>query len=356
MSRHQAAFAEGQRRLLAKIQAVDLSSLAVSDYTRRYLSDQLRSAAYIGTFAQVLSEATSDWDADLGSMRMVELGGGTGLQTLLAIESGVGHVTYSDIYDVSCADVVEIAHAVGLDIPRIICADTDDLVAQLNADLADVDAILSYDVIEHIYDVPAHLRAIAKLRYPTLHLTYASGANGYSPRYVRQVRKVQISAEIEAQQAEFGHKDRDSLRAYLDIRRDILRAAAPDLDVAVIDELAARSRGLMVGDIERLVVEPHLAGLPTYHPAHPTNTCDPLTGNWCEQLLDFDLIRDMADQAGLVAQISIGRYALAGTLGQDVVRRSLNTAITLLGSQGIRLAPYYVVSLHRSQSMSENAA
>lgn len=74
---------------------------------------------------------------------MVELGGGTGLQTLLAIESGVGHVTSSDIYDVSSRDVTEVAHAVGLEIPAIICPETEDLVAELNADPSGVDVIIS---------------------------------------------------------------------------------------------------------------------------------------------------------------------------------------------------------------------
>ena len=83
----------------------------------------------------------------------------------------------------------------GLEIPTIICADTEDLVAELNADPHGVDVIVSYDVLEHIYDVPSHLQAMSLLRYPTLNLTYASGANGYNPRYVRQVQRIQVSAE-----------------------------------------------------------------------------------------------------------------------------------------------------------------
>ena len=126
---------------------------------------------------------------------MVELGGGTGLQTLLAIESGVGHVTYSDIYDVSSRDVTEVARAVGLEIPAIICADTEDLVAELNADPSGVDVIVSYDVLEHIYDVPSHLQVMSLLRYPPLNLTNASGANDYNTRYARQVQRIQVSAE-----------------------------------------------------------------------------------------------------------------------------------------------------------------
>lgn len=356
MSRHEAEFRTGQQRLLAKLRSLDVNRLPISDYTRRYLSDQLRSDAYVGTFAQVLTTASAEWDRPLGDWRMVDLGGGTGLQSLLAMESGVGHVTYSDIYDVSATDVGHIAQALGLHLDRVIVGDTDDLVGVLNGAVDDIDSIVSYDVIEHIYDVASHFVTISRLRYPNLHLTYASGANGANPRYVRQVRRTQQRVENQTRPAEWGHKGRDALRAYVDIRRDIVRAAAPDLPDAVVDDLAERSRGLMAGDIERLVVEPYLAGRPTYRPAHPSNTCDPLTGNWCEQLLDFDWIVASASHAGLAARVSAGRYAMAGTPRQDVLRRSLNAGIAALGSQGIRLAPYYVVECRRSASTSASAA
>lgn len=127
-----------------------------------------------------------------------------------------------------------------------------------------------------------------------------------------------------------------------------MRAAAPDLKDSVVDELAARSRGLMVGDIERLVVDPYLTGLPTYVPTHPNNTCDPLTENCCEQLLDFDQISLMADHAGFIAGFGFRRYALAETVGLDIVRQAINAAMALLENSGIRLSPYYVVELQRS--------
>ena len=103
----------------------------------------------------------------------------------------------------------------------------------------------------------------------------------------------------------------------------------------------------MSGDIERSVVEPHLTGSPTYVPTHPTNTCD-LTGNWCEQLLDLDQISLMADHAGFIAGFGFRRYALAETVGLDIVRQAINAAMALLANSGIRLSPYYVVELQRS--------
>ena len=51
-----------------------------------------------------------------------------------------------------------------------------------------------------------------------------------------------------------------------------MRAAAPDPNDSFVDELVDRSRGLMSGDIERSVVEPHLTGSPTYVPTHPDLT------------------------------------------------------------------------------------
>jgi hypothetical protein len=347
---HEAEFRSGQQRLLAKLRGLNISRLPISDYTKRYLSDQLRSDAYVGTFAQVLVTATSSWTKPLGEWRMVDLGGGTGLQSLLALESGVGHVTYSDIYDVAANDAARLAEALGLHIDRVIVGDTELLVAALNGATDDVDAIVSYDVIEHIYDVAGHFHSISGLRYRDLHLTYGSGANSANPRYVRQVRRTQNRVEYQTRPEEWGHKDRDSLRGYVDIRRDIVRRAAPDLPDAAVDDLAKRSRGLMDGDIERLVVNPYLAGRPTYRPSHPSNTCDPITGNWCEQLLDFDWIVSAAANAGLVASIGAGRYSMAGSLKEDLVRQTLNAGIATLGAQGIRLAPFYVVTCERSPS------
>jgi hypothetical protein len=46
--------------------------------------------------------------------------------------------------------------------------------------------------------------------------------------------------------------------------------------------LAKKTRGLMKDDIEKLVEEYIASGKITYQPDHPTNTCDPYTGNWAD--------------------------------------------------------------------------
>ena len=355
LDNHLRSFQEAQSRLWTRLISVDWAQLDVSEYTRRYVMSQLVSSAYLGTFTQVLAQAANDWSRDLKEMSLLELGGGTGLQSLLAIEAGVGHVTFNDIYDGSCRDVAIIANAVGLEIPVVICGDAPQLVETINASDRVPDRVISYDVLEHIYDISSHFREMAKLNAGDLRLFYASGANAYNPRYVHQVKKIQIQVDQSGQDATPEHKDRDSLLPYRQIRSSIIRNAAPHLDDKTVLELAERSRGLRIGDIETAVLDPYLNGLPTYAPSHPTNTCDPMTGNWCEQLLSFEDINSMAKASGLRAQFGFGRYATSGHQPQDFVRRSLNLAMGMLGRHGLRLAPYYFVSLTRASKVSTNS-
>lgn len=352
---HLRSFEEAQSSLWEKLISVDWARLDVSDYTRLYVQSQLKSRAYLGTFTQVLAQATNDWKSDLKDLSLLELGGGTGLQSLLAIEAGVGHVTFNDIYDGSCRDVTNIAKAVGLEIPAVIWGDAPELVEAINASDRVPDRIVSYDVLEHIYDISSHFREMAKLNTGDLRLFYASGANAYNPRYVHQVKRIQIQVDQTGQDATPGHKDRDSLLPYRQIRSSIIKNAAPHLDDQTVRELAEKSRGLRIGDIEAAVLAPYLNGLPTYAPSHPTNTCDPMTGNWCEQLLSFEDISSMADATGLQAQFGFGQYAMSGHPPQDFVRRSLNVAMGMLGRHGLRLAPYYFVSLTRVSKISANS-
>lgn len=356
MTTHQLSFEKAQIRLWEKLRAVDWSKIDVSDYTRRYAQSQLQSHAYLGTFTQVLTLATGDWINDLKDLSLLELGGGTGLQCLLALEAGIGHVTYNDIYEGSCRDVVAIAQAIGLEIPAVICGDAPELVQEVNSQGKIPDRIISYDVLEHIYDIASHFKDVAKLNTQHLQLFYASGANAYNPRYVHSVKKIQIAVDQRGQEVTLGSKDRDSNLPYRQIRNSIIRDSAPDLDDAIVRELAERSRGLRVGDIESRVVVPYLKGQPTYSPSHPTNTCDPLTGNWCEQLFTFNEIDSAAKHAGLRADFGFGRYALSGKRLEDSVRISLNLGMSLLGQHGLRIAPYYFVSLTRACKVSANSA
>jgi len=81
-----------------------------------------------------------------------------------------------------------------------------------------VNAIVSYDVIEHIYDIKHHFETLGSLPR-TFVVVYASSANSKNPLIVRRLRKKQIEAEYITRERTWGHKERDTLEAYFAVRK-----------------------------------------------------------------------------------------------------------------------------------------
>jgi hypothetical protein len=141
----------------------------------------------------------------------------------------------------------------------------------------------------------------------------------------------------------WGHKERDTLQAFLDARRGMISAYAPELSGALVERLARATRGLRKGDIERCLDEFRLTGSVSYRADHPTNTCDPYTGNWCEHLMPFAWLERTIANAGFSVAIMPGRYSTAGPPLKRGVKTLLNAAIRLLGRRGMVMAPYFIV-------------
>ena len=82
--------------------------------------------------------------------------------SFLAKEIGIGKVIYNDIYDISCDDVKVLSSHLRLPIDYIVHGGIDELISFSNQIDTPVDALVSYDVIEHIYDIYGFL---GKLKY-----------------------------------------------------------------------------------------------------------------------------------------------------------------------------------------------
>ena len=333
-----------QGRLSSKLAKIDLGSLGISEYQQRYLSSYFRNLdGILQVYGRILLLATEEIQYPLRDFVLVDYGGGSGLLSFLALEAGIGTVIYNDIYDVSCEDARKLGQALHLPLSRIVCGDVDELVSYLRKEKINVNAIVSYDVIEHIYDIKHHFETLGSLPR-TFVVVYASSANSKNPLIVRRLRKKQIEAEYITRERTWGHKERDTLEAYFAVRKKIIAAYAPELSPAEIEHLARATRGLRQGDIEKCVDEYRQRGTISYQIADPTNTCDPYTGNWCEHLIDFGWLERTVRNAGFCqVKMFAGLHLLSGSSLKQVLKITSNLVIKLVGNRAIFAAPYYIL-------------
>ena len=110
-----------------------------------------------------------------------------------------------------------------------------------------------------------------------------------------------------------------------------------------LDLLARRTRGLRQLDIIERVEHYVRSGELPKELAHPTNTCDPFTGNWDEHLMDpFELLVRLA-RHGFTGKVLPGYYPRYGRWSKHAFTGALNVLIAQTGTWSLRLAPHYIL-------------
>lgn len=330
--------------LYEKLGLLEPATLPISDYNRRYLSKHLVNAQRtLEKYGLLLAWSLYGFMRPLEDFVFVEYGAGCGMLSLLAKEIGIGTVVYNDIYDVSCRDAETIAQAIGLKADSYVCGEIDSVLEFLRTNQLSCQAIASYDVIEHIYDIDIFLGKLRFLSSSKLNVVMASGANPHNPWIRRKLSEGHIIAEYEDREYEWGHKERDSLRAYLRLRREIIKKYAPGLDKEELDHLAQVTRGLMKEDIEHLLDQYTNGSDLTYRPDHPTNTCDPYTGNWAEHLMDLSHLEQILANNGFDVQLLCGYWGSPEPYYQRILANMLDLVISRLGRYGLLFSPYFIL-------------
>lgn len=342
-------------RLFDKLNVLDIDILDISDYNKVYLGERLSSLANsLQKYSYILSWALTKFDLPLDKFVLLDYGGGSGVLSLLAKELKVGTVIYNDIYDVSCKDAYIIGNTIGNQADYYIHGDIDDVINFLRTNSISCNAIVSYDVIEHIYDIEEFLKKLKKLNIinEQLGIFMSSGANIFNPLIKNSLRKIQFDTEYKDREKRFGHKERDCLRAYFDIRKEMIIRHSSEFNEKLsekeIQQLARNTRGMIESDIKRSIKDYLKTGRApqelNQELNHPTNTCDPFTGNWCEHLMNPYHLKNILLQAGFKVEILCGYY---GTGHRNIVKRliltSLNLAIYLSRRRGIIISPFFSI-------------
>jgi hypothetical protein len=334
-----------------KLLNLDLHALGVSEYNIRYIASKLSNpSSNFGLYSDLLKLCFENQnDALLSKMTLVDYGGGSGLFSLLAKSLGIGTVVYNDIYDISCNDVRIIADAIGYPIDGIVCGEIDEVITYLNQNQLKVNAMCSFDVIEHIYDINSYLKKCDKIPVSDfgLRLIFGSGANGKNPIINRRLRNKHIISENIDREKKFGHKERDTLKSFLTIRKEIIKdyskSKKVDFSEEIINMIATQTRGLRKQDIEAEVNRYIEFKIISIKPKDKTNTCDPLTGNWDEHIMDPNDLASQLRKIDFNVFVLPGYWRGSNRLHVRLIKLTLNFFIRFTGPLCFLLSPYYII-------------
>jgi len=250
---------------------------------------------------------------------------------------------HNDIYPVSCDDARLIGNALGLEADAYITGNLNDAIEYFSSRAIDCDAVASYDVIEHIYDIEEFLSKVHGLSSGALSMFMASSANERNPVISRRIQKIHLEFEHKDREPKQGRKPTDATKAIIDLRKRIIAEHARDLSEDELNRLALSTRGLIKSDIEQSV-DHYLASGEFPEPInHSTNTCDPYTGNWFEHLMDPDWMAGILDKSGFKSRVICGFYDFPGGSVKGLIKLFLNMLIRLMGKSGLIFSPFYAI-------------
>lgn len=325
-----------------KILELDIRSLPVSDYSQRYFTDYLRKLRYsLQSCNLIISWAVAKSGKEPEQITFVDNGGGVGILSFLAKQAGIKTVIYNDIYDVATKDAAVIANALEVSVDHFCVGDADQLVSFVKENELRVDIVASRNVIEHIYNLDVYFETVKNISDGPLVLFFATTANQKNPLVDIYTKRLHRTAEYKGKKAQWGQKQRDAILPYLLIRKNILKDEFPGLSDPELAKLAALTRGMMKEDII-------LAGkkfletkqLPK-QPAHPTNTCDPFTGNWMEHLVPIDEYQRLFRNNGFEFELINGFYNTGYKMKVlNLITPVINKFIKFLGRRAIFLSPF----------------
>jgi 2-polyprenyl-3-methyl-5-hydroxy-6-metoxy-1,4-benzoquinol methylase len=339
-------------RLSEKLKELNPQLLNISEYNKKYLLRYINNYNfYMSLYKQLLIKAVSKLPRPVSESIFIDYGGGCGILSFLAKEAGFKTVVYNDIYSVSATDAQAIASQLNVHIDNYITGDIETFVNEINRLNIKPDLICSFDVLEHIYNWRSWIKIITKINNP-FSLLFMTSANSKNPFINYRLKKIQRTAEYKGFPEKEGWKESDLSTSFLEERKKIIATKFSHLTIEEVNRLAKISRGLIKEDIENLVNDFLLTGKITYQPTHPTNTCDPYTGNWAENLINTNELKDAASDNNLTIEITNSYYGYSNNNFLDFPKYLMNLMIKLTGKNNLFFSPMYVLEITKNKEMN----
>jgi hypothetical protein len=325
-----------------KLRGLDYQSLDISDYCKRYYTFDLRKITFmLQAYSVMLASAIQLSGKAISEIALLDHGAGIGILSLLAKLSGIKTVIHQDIDPVISADAKVIGQRLGIPADHYIGGETKDFVEYVNQNNLNLNIVGSRNVIEHIYNIEDFFSEASRIQSDRLVLYLNTTANAQNPLINVYTKRLQRIYERDGFSNDWGSRKRDKNNAALEVRKRIIREHAGGLRDSQIQALAINTRGQRKDDIIKSVdAYIHQGSMPVA-PAHPTNTCDPLTGSWYENLLSIDEYKKIIAESGFDYSFKNGFYNENYPQWYlNLISPIINRKIRLLRGWGIFLAPF----------------
>ena len=337
--------ADSAKRLYLKLNDLNFNNLAISEYNKVYLKKYIDNFPfYISLYSQLLKKAIKKLNKPVSESVFVDYGGGCGILSYLAKEVGFKTVVYNDNYQISLNDTQIISGALGISIDHYICGDVEDFVNEVSLLGISPDLICSFDVLEHIYNIEKWFKTIIEINN-SFSLLFMTSANSCNPFVVRRLERLQIQAEHEGLKRTAGWKEIDLNNSFLEARGKIIKEKFPDFNKDIISELATKTRGLRKDDIIKVVNRYIETSEISYQIEHPTNTCDPYTGNWTEKLFDLKQLTTLINNNKLSVDITNSYYSYSHNNILNLPKFILNILIKIVGKKILFFSPTFTLEI-----------
>lgn len=329
-------------RLLIKLKTLQLDQLEISAYYKTYLLKYINHFYYYARLYNQLFIKAFEVDANFTNRVIIDYGGGIGFLSLLALELGAKKVYYVDINNDASKAACVLGFEIGLKANDYLVGDLDHLIKELKSKEIHPDFVCSFDVIEHIYNPKEWMNKILT-NYKTTVIVSMTSANGYNPFVNWKLKKYHQKAEYIGSSNQKIVNTRDTVLPFLATRRQIIAEFAPELSNLELDLLAKQTRGLFIDDIkEQLAIYKQKKNI-HYRPKHMSNTCDPYTGNWVENIIDIKQLESDFNETQIKLEVIPTLYSPSQNSILNILKKVLNVCIEVLRKYSLYFSPGYIL-------------
>jgi len=323
--------------LFTLMKTIDVKKLGLSEHGVEYFlgSHYKRLFFSIQTSAHLLYNSIKLTQKKVEDVIIMDYGAGIGSLYILAKMIGCKKVIYNDILEEWKQNALLIAQAINIDVDEYVVGDIEATLKVLKSNKITLDIITSRNVVEHIYRLDDFYALIDNYQ-PNAIIYSSTTANFNNP--AMNLFHVFYHLKVE--------------KNYRQQRTDFIKTHFPLLDENTLKQLAFSTRGYEKSGILNAVGVFLKEGKLPKKNYYYTNTCEINYGVWAENILSYQIHKQMAINGNRKCMIKPGFW---DTHYQKPWKNKMgaffNALISLNTTIAFVLAPFiYIIALPQKQT------